>query len=69
MPSRRENEAYIRDLPDPEWFRLMESFQESRNAQIQRDQNTRFGNEIVKMHQTHYDELLEEIMVLAARQN
>ena len=69
MPSRQENEAHIRDLPDPEWFRLMQSFQESRNAQIQRDQNTRFGSEIVEIHQAHYDELLGRIIVWAARQN
>ena len=69
VPSRQENEAHIRDLPDPEWVRLMQSFQESRNAQIQRDQNTRFGHEIVEIHQAHYDELLEKIIVLAARQN
>jgi len=47
----------------------MQSFQESSNAQIQRDQHTRFGNEIVEIHQAHYDELLEKIMSLAARQN
>jgi hypothetical protein len=69
MLSRQANEAHIRDLPDPEWVRLMQSFQESRNAQIQRDQNTRFGNEIVEIHQAHYDELLEKLIVLAARQN
>lgn len=69
MPSRQENEAHIRDLPDPVWLRLMQSFQESRNAQIQRDQNICFRSEIVEIHQAHYDELLEKIIVLAARQN
>ena len=69
MPARQENEAHIRGLPDRGWSRLMQSFQESHDAQIERDQHTRFGNEIVEIHQAHYDELLEKIVSLAARQN
>jgi hypothetical protein len=62
MPEREAKQATISAYGDQRWSRLMEAFQHSRDAQIERD-----GAEFSDLHQRHYDELLDKIVELAGR--
>jgi hypothetical protein len=65
--TRDEMETEITVLADQRWRLLMESLNEARKVQIQQSRNVKFGDELVLIHETHYDALLDKILALAKR--
>jgi hypothetical protein len=63
---RKEKEDHVLQL-SRNWQRVMLAALERRDAGIQRDSREPFGEELIRCHEGHYDELLDKIIELASR--